>query len=341
MIDWPLVMSGLPRALAVAALLCPATAPAAEDAAGVAPAIAEARTLLDAGRAEAALERLAGLGPDPRVALVRGVAYYHANQPAKAIEALGPLLETLPEGAERREAVSVLGLSRYLSGHVVEAIPLLEQAQSWAQRDGELAYVLGMAYVQTLQTAKARETWGRAFGVAPDSPAGRLVTAQMMVRAQLDELAEAELKAALAQDPRLPRANYLLGQTAIFRGRLDEGVALLRRELEINPGDAMAFYRLGDAYARQLKWDEATAALQRSIWLNPFFSGPYVLLAKAYAKRGDAAAAEGMLRRAIDYDPNNKAAHYQLGQLLQQAGRSEEAKRELELAERLQAVTER
>jgi Flp pilus assembly protein TadD len=66
-----------------------------------------------------------------------------------------------------------------------------------------------------------------------------------------------------------------------------------------------------------------------------------VLLGRAYAKRGDAAAAEGMLRRAIEYDPNNKTAHYLLGQLLQQAGRSEEARRELELAERLQTPAER
>jgi tetratricopeptide (TPR) repeat protein len=331
----------LRRAILAASVLVGLGASGSAQEPGLAPALAEARALLNAGRAAAALERLSSLGGDPRVALLRGVAYYHANQPAKAIEALEPLVATLPDGPERREAVSVLGLSRYLAGHVAEAIPLLEQARAWAERDTELAYVLGMAYIQTLQTTRARETWGRAFGVAPDSPAGRLVTAQMMVRAQLDELAEAELKAALAQDPRLPRANFLLGQTALFRGRLEEGVALLRRELEINPADAMALYRLGDAYARQLKWDEAVTALQRSIWINPFYSGPYVLLGRAYAKRGDAAAAEGMLRRAIEYDPNNKTAHYLLGQLLQQAGRSEEARRELELAERLQTPAER
>jgi Flp pilus assembly protein TadD len=43
-----------------------------------------------------------------------------------------------------------------------------------------------------------------------------------------------------------------------------------------------------------------------------------------------------MLRRAIQYDPNNKSAHYLLAQVLQQAGRAEEAKREFAIAERLQ-----
>ena len=45
-----------------------------------------------------------------------------------------------------------------------------------------------------------------------------------------------------------------------------------------------------------------------------------------------------MLRQAIQYDPNNRSAHYILGQLLQQMGRLDEAKREFEIAERLQSV---
>jgi cytochrome c-type biogenesis protein CcmH/NrfG len=43
-----------------------------------------------------------------------------------------------------------------------------------------------------------------------------------------------------------------------------------------------------------------------------------------------------MLRRAIQYDPNNRTAHYQLAQLLLEAGRADEAKAEFAIAERLQ-----
>jgi Tfp pilus assembly protein PilF len=56
-----------------------------------------------------------------------------------------------------------------------------------------------------------------------------------------------------------------------------------------------------------------------------------------YVKKGQPATAEGMLRHAIQYDPNNRTAHYLLGQVLQQAGRTEEAKREFDIAERLQS----
>jgi tetratricopeptide (TPR) repeat protein len=310
----------------------------------LAAALAEARGLIDGGQPAAAAAKLQALDParEPRVAHLLGVAYYHANDYVKAVEQLTAALPKLEAGSvERVEAVQVLGLSLYLAGRVAEAVPHLEQTRAAAPHNAELAYVLGMAYIQTRQPDKARDVWARSFKVAPDSAAAHLLTARMMVRAEFDEAAEEELKKALAKDPRLPHAHFLLGQTALFRGRLDQSVALLLKELELNPGDAMALYRLGDAYSRQLKWDEAIAALQRSAWLNPYYSGPYLLLGRAYMKKAQPAAAEGMLRRAIQYDPNNKAAHYLLGQLLQQAGRTEEARRELEIAERLQGATER
>jgi len=43
-----------------------------------------------------------------------------------------------------------------------------------------------------------------------------------------------------------------------------------------------------------------------------------------------------MLKHAVGYDPNNRSAHYLLAQVLQQAGKLEEAKREFAIAERLQ-----
>jgi tetratricopeptide (TPR) repeat protein len=235
----------------------------------------------------------------------------------------------------------VLGLSHYLAGHLGEAIPFLEQTRAFAPDSSDLAYILGMAYIQTRQPDRARETWARAFHVPADSAAGHLVAAQMMVRAEMAEMAEAELSAALKKDPRLPQANLLLGQAALSHGRFDDAIALFEKELAANPGNAMAYYRLGDTYTRRLEWDKALGALQRSVWLNPYFSGPYILMGKVYQAKGDRAAAEGMLRRAIGYDPNNKTAHYILGQVLQQLGRTEEAKKELEIAQRLQATTDR
>jgi tetratricopeptide (TPR) repeat protein len=301
--------------------------------------LAAARTLIDGGQPGTAIEKLRPLAAsgDVRAGELLGVAYYHANDPARAIEQLQPIVSRLaPDSAERREAVQVLGLSLYLAGRIAESIPYLEEIRAAVPSDAKLAYALGMAYAQTRQPAKARESIARTYQVPPDSAAAYLLSGQMMNRLELEDLAEAELRQAMRLAPALPEVHYLLGQIAIFRSRLDEGLELLRQELAINPAHAMALYRIGDIYSRQSRWDDAIRALQQSVWINPYFSAPYILLGKAYAKTAQPAAAEEMLRRAIASDPNNKSAHYLLAQLLQQTGRRDDAMREFGIAERLQ-----
>ena len=328
-------------ALLWTALVGAQTLPATAQPADVSTVLAEARKLIDEGQPRAAVEKLQAIAApgDPLVAHLLGVAYYHANDPSRAIDQLMPILERLAPGSpERREAVQVLGLSHYLAGRLPESIPYLEEVRPLVPDDIKLAYVLGMAYAQTRQPDKARESFARTFHVPAGSAAAHLIAGQMMNRLELEDLAEAELKAALQKDPRLPEVHYLLGQIAIFRSRLDEGLALMREELAINPAHAMALYRIGDIYSRQLKWEAAIVALQQSLWINLYFSGPYILLGKAYTRTRQLEAAEDMLRRAIQYDPNNQSAHYLLAQLLQQTGRSEEAKREFAIAEKLQTI---
>ena len=144
--------------------------------------LADARALIDAGQATRALDELGSLpADDVRVRYLRGVAFYHLDDPVKAIDSLAPVARLLPDGSlERKEAVQVLGLSYYMAGRLEEAVPLLEETRAWATDNTELAQVLGMAYIQTSQNDKARTALATTFGVPPDSGAAHLLTAQMV-----------------------------------------------------------------------------------------------------------------------------------------------------------------
>ena len=327
-------MGSLAPAAFVLTLALPGAQPPPDN---LAAQLATARTQVDQGKPRDAITLLSALDrTDPRVAELLGVAYYHADDYPHAIEALAPIVSKLPaDSIERREAEQVLGLSYYLAGRLPEALPLLEQTSRWATDNIQLAQVLGMAYIQTRQPDKAREALARAFGVDPASAGAHLLAAQMMIRVEFFEMADAELREAITLDPRLPRVNFLLGENAIYRNRIEEGVACLEKELALNPGDAMSLYRIGEAWSRRAAWDKAIPPLQRSIWINPFFSGPYIVLGRGYVATGKPDAAEGMLRHAVELDPNNKAAHYLLGQVFQRLGKVEEAKEQFEIASRL------
>jgi tetratricopeptide (TPR) repeat protein len=305
------------------------------------PLVAQAQTLLNEGKVDAAIKVLlaAQTAPgDGQVNYLLGLAYYRKGDYARAIQYMsGALPPASGEGKEYRQGVQALGLSHYMLGHAAEAVPYLEQLNRWTPDGVEITYALGVCYVQTREADKARAAFARMFKVAPGSAPAYLINAQMMVRQQMEELAEKELQRALELDPRLPQANFLLGELAIYHAQLDRGVELLQKEIAVNPAFGMAYYRLGEAYTRQLKWDEAIPPLQKSIWLNPFFSGPYVVLGKVYLKKADLPNAETMLRRALQMDPNNYSGHHLLAQVLQQASRADEASKEFQLAEQLRA----
>ena len=59
-----------------------------------------------------------------------------------------------------------------------------------------------MAYAQTHEAAKARESFARLFHVPSDSAAAHVVTAQMMIRVEIEGLAENELRQALQKNPK-------------------------------------------------------------------------------------------------------------------------------------------
>jgi tetratricopeptide (TPR) repeat protein len=311
-----------------------------------ASAIEQAQALLGAGKIDAAIGVLSSIQkPSPneqQISLLLGLAYYQKNDYARAVAHFSAGISRPLEGSRLyQQGIQLLGLSHYFLGHIKEAIPYLEQVKSWAPDNAEMAYVLGVSYIQSHQPDKSREAFARMFGLAPRSAAAYLMNAQMMIRQQFEETAEKELEKALELDPKLPQINFLLGEMAIYRAELDRGIELLRKEIAVNPAFAMAYYRLGEAYTRQLKWDEAVAPLQKSIWLSPFFSGPYIVLGKVYLKKNDLANAESILRRAVKMDPNNFSAHHLLAQVLQQSNRLEEAKKEFELADRLRTGSER
>jgi tetratricopeptide (TPR) repeat protein len=134
----------------------------------------------------------------------------------------------------------MLGLSYYLSGHLKDAIPWLEKSAQTGARGPDVFYMLG-SYIQSVEPDKERAAFARMFDVAPDSAAAHLLTAQMMVRQEFEDLATKELQRALQLDPKIPEAHFLLGELSIFRAHLEEGITELRAEIAINPNFGAAY----------------------------------------------------------------------------------------------------
>jgi tetratricopeptide (TPR) repeat protein len=297
-----------------------------------------ARNLMQQGKVEEAITELRAVeasSPDFKgLALELGTAYYKKSDYPKAIEYLKKAIAT---DSGNNEAMQLLGLSYYLNGYPAQAIPLLEKVQSWFPRANvDASYILGICYIQTKDYPNARKAFAKMFDVPPDSAAGYLFTARMLFRQEFDPVAEEYGQKAVALDPKLPLAHFLLGELYLYKSRVPEAIAEFENELAINPGNASTYYKLADAYSRIQKFEDAERLLQRSIWLDATSTGPYILMGKVLEKKGEFQLAVRALQKAATMDPNNSMTHHLLGQAYRDMGKKEEAETELKLAEQLQ-----
>ena len=299
---------------------------------------AAAHRLLEQGKFSEAIDELNGLAkshPDLNgLSRELGIAYYRKGDYPNAV---ANLQRSIKENPNDSEATQLTGLSLYLAGKPGEAIPYLEKVQSWyPSANVDAAYILGVSYIQTKNYPQARVAFARMFGVPAESAASYLFTARMLLRLDFGPVAEEYGQKAVALDPKLPLAHFLLGELYLYQSKIPEAIVQFQQELAINPGHAASYYKLADAYSRVQKYDDAEKLLQRSIWLDATASGPYILMGKVLQKKGEPALAVRSLQRAISMDPNNSISHHLLGQAYRDLGRTEDAERELKLAEQLQ-----
>ncbi|MCP4201420.1 MAG: tetratricopeptide repeat protein [bacterium] len=124
---------------------------------------------------------------------------------------------------------------------------------------------------------------------------------------------------------------YLLGYAHKLGGELEEAVAFFEQSLELRPDFLSAILRLGRAYFDLGDHDSAQTWFEKSLAVEPSAAASEGL-GKIAVARGDFPAAVEHFTRALEQQPNASSLRYALGQAYQRSGRTEEAKRELELS---------
>ena len=302
---------------------------------------AHARQLVQQGKYDEAiveLQRLSlSLSETQRKGLARelGIAYYKKADYARAVDSFKRALQENPKDSE---SIQMLGLSYYLGGQAAEAIPFLQQVQTWYPRANvDAAYVLGQCFIQTKDYPRARNAFAKMFNLQPESAASYLLTARMLFRQEFVPVAEEYVQRSIMLDPKLPLTHFLLGEIHLFTSRVSEAIDDFKAEMILNPSNASTYYKLGDAYSRVQNFEEAERMLQRSIWLDPSSTGPYVLMGKILEKKGEPELALRALQHAAAMDPNNAITHHLLGQTYRDLGNEEAAQHELKIADQLQS----
>jgi predicted Zn-dependent protease len=339
-----LILAALSSSLAQAPAHAPATPNAAtEEAPGVAvPNLVQLRQMIDRGHTADALKQLDLLAtqqPAPAgVNRLRGLALYSQNKFTEADAAFASALQQDPHD---EESTQLRGLTLFRLGRPADAIPLLKSEPAWtSETKVDPSYVLALCYLDTRQYDNARQAFAAQYGFPPDSAQAYLLAARMLLRREYLPVAQQFAEKALVLDPQLPLAHELLGEVALAGEHLDVAIAEFEKERQRNPLDGSIYDRLGDAYTRAGDYTKAQQSLQRALLLEPNATGPYILLGKVLLKRQDPASATMYLERAEKTDPDNYITHSLLGQAYRLLGRAEDAGREIQTSQKIQAANE-
>jgi len=111
-------------------------------------------------------------------------------------------------------------------------------------------------------------------------------------------------------------ADYLVGNSFLNSGRVDEAITQYQKAVEIQPGNVMAHYSLGYALLKTRRLDEAMLQLQMALRIQPDLALAHCDLGDALLQKGRVSEAIAHWQRAIEIDPQYLEAQNNLAWVL-------------------------
>jgi len=225
------------------------------------------------------------------------------------IEAVAPLLEAHIASGDSSSAVALEALAAgYLYRYRLNEAE--RHIARWLEREPESTMALlakGKLYEQREQNSEAVMTYRHALELDPAFDEVRLRLTTNLLRFSQGEDALAHLQYLHRRLPDHPQVQVELAKALEADGRTDQAIAILDECLRDNP-------------------DHVGALSERG---------------RIARVRGDNARAEELLYRATRLDPGHGSARYQYYLTLTQNGKPDEAAKELEALQRIEADVER
>jgi tetratricopeptide (TPR) repeat protein len=230
------------------------------------------RTLGDANAGELQKENLAKaveqfnaiLKLDPRdtsSALWLARLYRFENEHAKAEEILRSILQRDPDNGPALEQLSQLLID---AGRSQDAIELLSQAAGGSSSP-DIYDLLGDAYSQNKEFAKAEDAYRHAIELDPDDPGHHHGLAQALLSQDKYAPALDEYKRLSELEPGTSE-NYLrMAQLYRRLGKYDESESSLLRAKQLSPGSLEVLYNEALLYEDQGRYDDAVKVLTDAI----------------------------------------------------------------------------
>ena len=283
-------------------------------------------------RAAELLETAARVNPDfPQVQYSLGVAYFNANQYGKAA---APLERAYSANRADDTLRRMLALS-WLNTEIYDKAAELLAADVRPGGDPSVKYAYALALVRSSRAAEAEKIFASLLAEHGDTAELNVLLGQAHAHQGDYQAAVASFKRALSLKPEVADANAALGLIHLRQGELAEAAVALRAELKNRPADVKARHALATVLELDGQRDEALAEVRAVLRLSPDSADARYLLGKIQLAQGALQEAVETLEGAARLAPEDANIRYQLGQGYQKLGRTDDARQQFDLFQRL------
>lgn len=198
---------------------------------------------------------------------------------------------------------------------------------------------VGSIYFLDHDYLNAAVAWKKSEAVAPLEPTLRFSLAMAYIRIGRSAWARDVLNTLAASDPKSALYPYWLGRLDYDGHEYNRAIRHFQQAITLDPGFARAYDNLGLCFYYQNDNQRAVDSFKKAIELDQSSAHPsawpYLNLAITQQFLNQPHEAEVNVRESIRLDPSLPQAHFELGSILEEAGRLNEAVSALQEAAQL------
>jgi arylsulfatase A-like enzyme/Flp pilus assembly protein TadD len=311
--------------------------------------------MMNAAKAHAQEDRL-----DEAIALMRKVTAEDANivdahltlgnwllkarDPEGAIASYREALARKPDDEISLGNLAQLYRARGRTEDELAALEVFRTALRVNPKNPQSWYQLATLYLDAGRLDDASAAFDDALAANPKL--GAALNGQGAIAYERGDLARAEemVRRGIALEPNVRTARYNLGRIREARGDAAGAETLYREELATYADDGRAWFNLAQLRRAQGDRDGYLATLRTAIEKAPDFGASYWYLAREELLAGRLEAAKDLAQRGLAAQPVSDVAalgHYVLADVYNREGRAQDARAEVQKAERLEAGARR
>lgn len=277
----------------------------------------------------------------PGLRLNMGLSLFKSGALKDSIQTFAPLLKTLPPSSpDALRLTTLIGLAHYGLGEYAAAIAPLKKATAADPQNLPFRLALAHSCLWSKQYKCVLDVYHEILLLNAESAEADMLAGEAMDEMKDNAGATHQFRAAVKADPREPNVHFGLGYLLWGLMQYEEAAQEFQAELANNPEHAQALVFMADTQMRLNHPEQAPPLLEKALRIDPGIELAHLDLGILYGDAGRKDDALRELKTAAKLSPEDQNVHFRLGRFYQAEGRKDEAKVEFDKTRSLQKAAD-